>query len=99
MADLHWELANSPGRVFKLVDSLLDKADKGPLWLKDPRIARCVMDAIHFAENKLGFYSLHPFVIIPNHVHFLITPPSPLPPLINKPTAITPPHPNPSPPP
>ena len=32
------------------------------------------MDAIHFGEKKLGFYSLHAFVIMPNHVHLLITP-------------------------
>src|SRR5258707_7972354 len=61
--------SDSPGRVFKLVDSLLDKADKGPLWLKDPRIARCVMDTIYFGEKKLGFYALHAFVIMPNPVH------------------------------
>jgi putative transposase len=63
-----------PGRKFKLLDSVLDKASTGPLWLKDPRVACCVMDAIHFGEKKLGFYALHAFVIMPNHVHLLITP-------------------------
>ncbi len=66
--------SDSPGRAFRLVDSVLDRADKGPLWLKDPRIARCVMEAIHLGEKKLGFYSLHAFVIMPNHIHLLITP-------------------------
>jgi hypothetical protein len=33
-----------------------------------------MMDAIHFGETKLGFYSLHAFVLMPNHVHLLITP-------------------------
>jgi putative transposase len=65
---------DSPGRKFKLLDSVLDKASTGPLWLKDPRIAGCVADAIHFGEKKLGFYALHAFVIMPNHVHLLITP-------------------------
>ena len=64
----------SPGKEFKRLDSLLDKAIIGPLLLKDPRIARRVMDAIYFGEKKLGFYALHAFVIMPNHVHLLITP-------------------------
>jgi REP element-mobilizing transposase RayT len=72
-----------PGGAFKLVDSVLDRADKGPLWLKDPRIARCVMNAIHFGEKKLDFYSLHAFVIMPNHVHLLITPRVPVSRLMN----------------
>ena len=65
---------DSPGREFKRQDSLLDKAITGPLWLKDPRIARRVMDTIFFGETKLSFYDLHAFVIMPNHVHLLITP-------------------------
>ncbi len=52
----------------------MDKAITGPLWLKDPRIARRVMDTIFFGETKLSFYDLHAFVIMPNHVHLLITP-------------------------
>jgi REP element-mobilizing transposase RayT len=66
--------SDSAGRAFKLADAVLDRASVGPLWLKDSRIARCVMDAIHFGETKLGFYSLHAFVIMPNHAHLLITP-------------------------
>src|SRR5260370_22288621 len=47
--------SDSPGRAFRLVDSELDRADKGPLWLKDPRIARCVMEAIHSGEKNWAF--------------------------------------------
>lgn len=65
---------DSPGKKFKLLDSLLDKAATGPLWLEDPRIARCVMDAIYSGEKELEFYALHAFVIMPNHIHLLITP-------------------------
>jgi putative transposase len=74
---------DSPGRKFKLMDSVLDKATNGPLWLKDPRIAQCVLDASYFGENRLSFYALHAFVIMPNHVHLLITPKVPIPRLMN----------------
>ncbi len=66
-----------------MLDSVLDKAIGGPLWLKDPRIASRVMDAIYLGEKKLGFYSLHAFVIMPNHVHLLITPHVPVSRLMN----------------
>src|SRR5260370_35173048 len=60
---------NSRGRVFKLGDSLLAKADKGPLWLKDPRVAGFGMAAVHFGEKKRGLYSPHLFVIIRTPEH------------------------------
>src|SRR6266436_2611520 len=65
---------NSPGRFFKLLDANLDKATTGPLWLKDPRIAARVIGAIYRGQNVLGQYTLHSFVVMPNHVHLLITP-------------------------
>jgi len=73
----------SPGKKFKEMDSILDKASSGPLWLKDSTIARCVSDAIHFGAEKLNFYALHAFVVMPNHVHLLITPTVPLPRITN----------------
>jgi REP element-mobilizing transposase RayT len=68
----------SPGRKFKKIDAILDKATCGPFWLKDSTVARCVKDAMHFGSEKLNFYALHAFVIMPNHVHLLITPIVPL---------------------
>jgi putative transposase len=65
---------DSPGKRFKRLDSILDKAATGPLWLNDPRIALCVLNGIHKGVNALNFYDLHCFVIMPNHVHLLITP-------------------------
>jgi len=29
---------------------------------------------MHFGAQKLNFYALHAFVVMPNHVHLLITP-------------------------
>ena len=65
---------DSPGKRFKLLDAALDKATKGPFWLKDSRIARSVTHAIYTGESVLGFYVLHAFVVMPNHVHLLIMP-------------------------
>ncbi|MGC1617765.1 MAG: transposase [Candidatus Acidiferrum sp.] len=60
------------------MDSILDKATSGPFWLRDFTVARCVTDAIHLGSQKLNFYALHAFVVMPNHVHLLITPKVPL---------------------
>jgi len=68
----------SLGKRFKQMDSILDRASSGPFWLKDPAIARCVTTAIHFGAKNLNFYSLNAYVIMPNHVHMLITPIVPL---------------------
>ena len=66
--------ASSSGRKFKEIDSILDKTTSGPFWLRDSQVARCVTDAILFGSEKLNFYALHAFVVMPNHVHLLITP-------------------------
>jgi REP element-mobilizing transposase RayT len=44
----------------------------GPTWLAQPRIGKLVEDALrHFDGDR---YRLHAWVIMPNHVHVLITP-------------------------
>jgi putative transposase len=60
------------------MDSILDRATSGPFWLQDHTIARCVTEAMHHGARKLNFYVLHAFVIMPDHVHLLITPIVPL---------------------
>jgi REP element-mobilizing transposase RayT len=37
-----------------------------------------VVDAIRYNSGVLGHYELHAFVVMPNHVHLLITPSVPL---------------------
>lgn len=64
----------SPGEEFRRADELLDRADTGPLWLKDARIAECVEATIRRGEGGLNHYSLHAYVIMSNHVHVLLTP-------------------------
>jgi REP element-mobilizing transposase RayT len=74
---------DSPGRRFKMMDTVLDKSSTGPLWLKQSRVARSVVDAIRNGDSVLGYFGLHAFVVMPNHVHLLITPRLPLPRIMN----------------
>lgn len=66
--------ATTHGRVFVVMDRLLDTARSGPFHLGRPEIARIVVDALHYHEQVLMHYTLHNFVVMPNHVHMLITP-------------------------
>ena len=68
----------SPGRQFVLVDRLFDAASSGPLWLKEPHIAQQVVAAIHRGATDLNQYKLHAYVVMPNHVHLLISPQIPV---------------------
>jgi putative transposase len=74
---------DSPGKRFKLLDNVLDKCSTGPHWLKDPRIAGCVVNLIHKGDFVLGYFALHAFVVMPNHIHLLITPKLPIPRILN----------------
>jgi len=73
----------SAGKRFKLLDAALDKSRSGPFWLRDPRIAGCVVDIIRKGDCVLGYFALHAFVVMPNHVHLLITPKLPVPRIMN----------------
>jgi REP element-mobilizing transposase RayT len=60
------------GKAFVCLDRLLEEARTGPLYLKIPAVAQCVADAIR--QGSESNYVLHEWVIMPNHVHLLITP-------------------------
>ena len=64
----------SAGKQFKLLDAALDKCATGPLWLKNAQIASSIVKTIRRGDSVLGYFILHAFVIMPNHVHLLITP-------------------------
>jgi putative transposase len=68
----------SPGEKFRRADELLDRCDIGPVWLKDPRIADCVVEKLARGDNELHHYVLHAYVVMSNHVHVLLTPIIPL---------------------
>jgi putative DNA methylase len=61
------------------MDRLLDQAGASPQYLRIPAIAEMVADAIHYNARNLSHYELHAFVVMPNHIHLLITPAVPLP--------------------
>ncbi len=63
-----------PSQKFLAADRCLDRALTGPMWLKDGRVSRCVVDTLLFAERKLKLYELHSYVVMANHVHVLLWP-------------------------
>jgi putative DNA methylase len=62
------------GKSFVVMDRLLDQAVAGPRSLQQPEIAQIVADALCSGEHQFKRYELHSFVIMPNHVHILVTP-------------------------
>ena len=61
------------GEAFVIMDRCLDTARCGPAFLRQPAIAQLVEASIHHGE-AIGHYALHSWVIMPNHVHLLLTP-------------------------
>lgn len=66
--------SKSDGRTFRSLDAVLDRAESGPLWLKDERIASCVIGSLQYGEAAQQEYKLHAYVVMPNHVHVLLEP-------------------------
>jgi putative DNA methylase len=60
------------GQAFLSMDRILDSTCDGPLFLRMPEVARMVVDAIQYRDRRI--YHLHAFVVMPNHVHLLMTP-------------------------
>ena len=63
----------SSGEAFVLLDRELDKASRGPLFLRQEAIA-ALMEKSLKRGVELGHYDLAAFVIMANHVHVLILP-------------------------
>jgi putative transposase len=65
----------SDGASFAKMDKLLDQANHGPKWLADSGIAEEVCRTIERGgQAPLSQYVLHEYVVMPNHVHLLISP-------------------------
>ena len=62
------------GRAFVAMDRILDRAVNGPSFLRRPDIGKLVATALRDGEQRFGRYQLHAFVVMPNHVHVLVTP-------------------------
>jgi putative transposase len=56
-------------------DAELDRIQSGPRWLIQPPIAEITANALCYGD-KAGKYRLHSWVVMPNHVHAVITPES-----------------------
>ena len=61
------------GQAFVWMDRHLDAARHGPVFLRQPAVAEVVVTSIRRGV-ELGHYELHAFVVMPNHVHVLLTP-------------------------
>jgi len=68
----------SNGRAFVAMDRLLDAARLGPVYLKQPSIANLVMQSLFDGQRRFRRYTLHAFVIMPNHVHMLVESAAPM---------------------
>jgi putative transposase len=61
------------GQAFAALDRFLDEARSGPTYLRRPAIADLVVEAIYHNATVLGRYTVHAFVVMPNHVHMLVS--------------------------
>ena len=79
-ANRHFAGGSPPsGQAFAAMDRLLDESRTGPFYLRDPAIADLVVEALQYNARVLGHYALHAFVVMPNHVHLLVTAAVPIP--------------------
>jgi hypothetical protein len=62
------------GRAFVAADLEPERSATAPSWLKQPRLAKCVMEFLRDGDLSRGLYNLAAFVVMPNHVHLLIDP-------------------------
>jgi REP element-mobilizing transposase RayT len=62
------------GKAFMAMDRILDRAATGPKHLRMPEIAAQVIAALRDGERRFNRYQLHSYVVMPNHVHLLVTP-------------------------
>src|ERR1035438_986016 len=68
------ERITNSGEAFRAMDRILDRAAKGPLHLARPQIAELIEQAVQDGDCRFHRYELHAYVVMPNHVHLLVTP-------------------------
>lgn len=59
-------------KLFAKVDSILDKASEGPLWLANVDVANMVQYML--LEHYASLYTLWAYVVMANHFHVLLRP-------------------------
>jgi REP element-mobilizing transposase RayT len=60
--------------AFASADRFLDEARTGPLYLRQREVAAMVVEIARAYGSALRQYDLHSFVVMPNHIHLLLTP-------------------------
>jgi REP element-mobilizing transposase RayT len=73
----HWIFpkdALTTGHAFAAMDRLLDETRTGAFYMRQTAVADMIEEAIQYNATILGHYRLHAFVVMPNHVHLLVTP-------------------------
>lgn len=74
-----WTAADSKKLIYikqKLqnkIDRYLDQALRGPTYLRQPEIAKIVIESLHYIELKLQYWTIWSYCIMPNHVHLECT--------------------------
>ncbi len=66
------ELDRFQKRLIVQCDRILDLSDRGPQFLKDPRIAKLVCETMQFWDQQR--YDLLSYCVMSNHVHVVFTP-------------------------
>jgi REP element-mobilizing transposase RayT len=56
------------------MDRYLDTLREGPQYLRNPDVARVVVEAIRYVEKPLEMYAVDSYVVMSNHVHLLVEP-------------------------
>jgi putative DNA methylase len=56
------------------MDAALDRSHVGPTWLRNPKVADCVGQVLQQAATEWQLCELRAWVVMPNHVHVLLTP-------------------------
>jgi putative transposase len=59
-------------RLFAKIDGILDKAETGPVWLKNTAIAELIQNAL--LKQYAHLYVLWAYVVMANHLHVLLKP-------------------------
>jgi REP-associated tyrosine transposase len=68
---------DDPGKLFRDLDRELDRAAHGPLWLRQPPIAECLLAVLrNLCVQRIA--DVHAYAVMANHIHVLMTPIAPL---------------------
>jgi putative transposase len=59
-------------KLFTRWDAVLDNAAYGPTWLKDTRVAKLVVESLHFRNGTQ--HDLIAYCIMSNHIHVVLAP-------------------------